>query len=87
MRLIRKNEVKKHINENDCWIIAHNKVYDVSKYMNIHPGSKKAILNKAGQDVSYDFDFHSKKSREIWEKLCIGYTEDYVSNSTCCVIS
>ena len=80
-------KLKNTLTKMDCWIIAHNKVYDVPKYMNnIHPGSKKAVLNKAGQDASCDFDFSFKKIKRNLGKLCIGYTEDYVSNSTCCVI-
>lgn len=26
-------EIKKHNTENDCWIVIHDKVYDVSKFL------------------------------------------------------
>lgn len=34
VRDISPEEVKLHSSEKDCWIIVHNKVYDVSKYLN-----------------------------------------------------
>ena len=85
MRYIELKEVNKHTSENDCWIIANGYVYDVSKYMNIHPGSTNAILKHAGQDVSYDYNFHSLKAKKIWKKLIIGYVKK--QNNSCCIIS
>ena len=65
-------EVSRHNTEDDCWIIAKNNVYDVTKFINIHPGSKNAILKHAGQVCDIDFDFHSKNAKKIWSKYKIG---------------
>ncbi len=70
MRKFQLCEVKKHNEEKDCWIIANNYVYDVTEFLDNHPGGKKTILNKAGQDVSFDFKFHYNK--ELWKKYLIG---------------
>lgn len=70
MRKITLCEVVKHQTENDCWIIANNFVYDVTNFLNKHPGGSKTILNKSGQDVTFDYNFHSNK--EIWKKYLIG---------------
>jgi len=38
------DEVKKHNKDSDCWVVLHNQVYDVTKFLNDHPGGKKAIM-------------------------------------------
>ena len=45
------NEIKKHNNEDDCWIIIKNKVYDVTPYLQkqIHPGGDEVLLKYGGK--------------------------------------
>jgi len=45
-------EVNNHSSESDCWIIIDENVYDISKYLPIHPGGKKIMLNYLGKDAS-----------------------------------
>ena len=49
-------EVAKHNNENDCWVVINDKVYDVSKFLADHPGGKDAIMLYAGQDCTEQFE-------------------------------
>ena len=37
-RKITIEELKSHTNENDCWIAYNGKVYDITKYLEFHPG-------------------------------------------------
>ncbi|KAH9257606.1 hypothetical protein BASA81_004055 [Batrachochytrium salamandrivorans] len=54
-------EVQKHKTDKDCWVILHNEVYDVTKFLPDHPGGKKAIMLYAGKDATVEFDMlHSK---------------------------
>ncbi len=48
-------EIAKHNSENDCWIIVEGKVYDVTSYINYHPGGKDAILPYCGKDATAAF--------------------------------
>ena len=44
-----KAQVAKHSSRDDAWIIVDGKVYDVTEYVDIHPGDD-AILNYVGGD-------------------------------------
>ena len=71
-------QVKKHNTENDCWIIVHGKVVDVTDYLTKHPGGKRLILRNGGEDVTKDFEamFHSSKARKILSTFIIGEVAD-----------
>jgi len=72
-RLISAAEVKKHNTANDLWIILHGKVYDITKFLEVHPGGKKSLLLMAGQDATEDFDaIHGDGPKLSKEKYCIG---------------
>jgi acyl-CoA oxidase len=49
-------EVSRHNNESECWIIINGKVLDVTKFLPAHPGGAAAILRYAGKDGSEDFN-------------------------------
>eukprot|EP00270_Netrium_digitus_P016162 TRINITY_DN5764_c0_g1_i1.p1 TRINITY_DN5764_c0_g1~~TRINITY_DN5764_c0_g1_i1.p1 ORF type:complete len:133 (-),score=30.97 TRINITY_DN5764_c0_g1_i1:173-571(-) len=53
-RVISKAEVAQHSARNDCWIIIKQKVYDVSMYVDEHPGGD-AILANAGHSIQLVF--------------------------------
>lgn len=48
-------EVRKHNKEADCWIIIANKVYNVTLFLEKHPGGADQILGQAGQDATNAF--------------------------------
>ena len=53
------SEVSKHAVVDDCWLIVgstEKRVYDVSQFMEEHPGGKDIILEYAGKDASEAFE-------------------------------
>jgi len=59
MKVINIQEVSKHNTKDDLWICIKGKVYNLSKYIQYHPGGTLPILNVAGKDVTDIFDnFH-----------------------------
>ncbi|KAG0148033.1 hypothetical protein CROQUDRAFT_655400 [Cronartium quercuum f. sp. fusiforme G11] len=55
-------EVEKHTNETSAWVIIEGGVYDVTKWLDDHPGGKKILLENSGKDCSDLFrEYHNKK--------------------------
>lgn len=75
-RWFTADEVASHNTPKDLWLTAHGKVYDVTVWVERHPGGAAALLRRGGQDASRDLDFHSKRARELWEATCIGKLDE-----------
>lgn len=83
-------QVQQHCKPDDVWIVLHNKgwshtrrnhmatanptVYDVTKYLDDHPGGRAVLLEVAGQDATEAFEEigHSDEAREQLEPLYVG---------------
>ncbi|KAL3567676.1 hypothetical protein D5086_030327 [Populus alba] len=67
-------QVTVHNNHKDCWLIINGKVYDVTKFMEDHPGGDEVLLSSTGQDATDDFEDvgHSDSAREMMGEYCIG---------------
>ncbi|PCG91367.1 Cytochrome b5 [Penicillium occitanis (nom. inval.)] len=62
------------------WIVVHGKVYDVTKYVQDHPGGPDVLIDGAGQDVTaaYEEVGHSEDANEILATYLIGTLKDAV---------
>lgn len=48
VRSISQADLQKHVDEADCWLAIHGKVYDVSSYLVDHPGGLDVMMEYAG---------------------------------------
>ena len=53
---LSSQEIAKHNNANDCWMVIGGKVYDVTNVINSHPGGAVTILNHCGQESTTAFN-------------------------------
>lgn len=67
-------EVKKHNTPESCWFVIHDKVYDVTAFLNDHPGGEEVLHEQAGLVSTEPFEDvgHSTDAREMMEEYCIG---------------
>jgi len=73
-------EVAEHTSYESCWMIIGNstnggpKVYDVTKYMDDHPGGAEVLLDVAGKDADEFFEDigHSTEARKDLQNYYIG---------------
>lgn len=79
-------EVEQHNTEKDFWVIHRAKVYDISEFLERHPGGKDILLSYAGQDVTTlmtqdDPHEHTTFAYGWLRKYLIGRLKGEVSNS------
>ncbi|KAG6417190.1 hypothetical protein SASPL_119341 [Salvia splendens] len=67
-------EVSEHSNSKDCWLVIGGKVYDVTKFLDDHPGGDDILINATGKDATEDFDDigHSPSAMTKMEEFLIG---------------
>lgn len=49
-------ELKKHNKKNDAWMAIRGKVYNVTRYMDFHPGGVDELMKGVGMDATQVFD-------------------------------
>ncbi|VDM59695.1 unnamed protein product [Angiostrongylus costaricensis] len=69
-----RKQVMEHNNNTSTWIVIGNKVYDVTKFLDEHPGGCEVLLEQAGQDATEAFEDvgHSTDARKMREEYYIG---------------
>ncbi|CAD5231303.1 unnamed protein product [Bursaphelenchus okinawaensis] len=71
-------EVAEHNSNKDVWMIIGNKVFDVTKFLDEHPGGCEVLLEKAGEDRTEAFEDigHSSDARTLKEDYLVGEIVD-----------
>lgn len=73
-RQITLEELKAHKSAKELWIAIHNKVYDVSKFLEEHPGGEEVLLEQGGDYATESFEDvgHSTDARELMKQYEVG---------------
>lgn len=67
-------QVKEHDNKKDVYMVVHDVVYDVTEFVDEHPGGEEVLLDVAGDDATEAFEDvgHSDEARDILKKYRVG---------------
>uniref|UniRef100_A0A8D0BBF2 Cytochrome b5 n=1 Tax=Salvator merianae TaxID=96440 RepID=A0A8D0BBF2_SALMN len=67
-------EIQKHNTSQSTWIILNHRVYDLTKFLEEHPGGEEVLREQAGGDATENFEDvgHSTDARELSETFIIG---------------
>jgi cytochrome b involved in lipid metabolism len=74
VKMYSLEEIKGHKSAESAWCIYKNGVYDITTYIDDHPGGGEQLLEAAGGDLTAAFDDfgHSDNALQILKKLKIG---------------
>lgn len=64
-------DIAKHSNVKDCWILIDSKVYDITKYIPRHPSPENVLTKYCGKDakVGWETKDHGKTHSRIAQRL------------------
>ncbi|MCL7035618.1 hypothetical protein MKW94_011176 [Papaver nudicaule] len=69
------SEITLHSSKSDCWLTIHGKVYDVTNFLEDHPGGEDVLLESAAKgDATNDFEDvgHSSAATSMLSSYLIG---------------
>ncbi|KAF8842674.1 cytochrome b5 [Paxillus ammoniavirescens] len=76
-KVITYAELEANNSKDSLYVLLHGKVYNVTKFIDEHPGGDEVILAEAGKDATEAFEDvgHSDEARELLPEMCIGEFE------------
>lgn len=88
--VLSKAELAKHTSSQSCWLLISGKIYDVTTYLNQHPGNASTILPTCGTDATVAYDTkgrtngspHSGNATSLLANYFIGNLNQTVNTNT-----
>lgn len=50
------DDIKKHRDSKSTWVILHHKLYDLTRFLEEHPGGKEILREQDGGDATENFE-------------------------------
>jgi len=70
---LSRDEVAKNNTEDSLWFVIDSKVYDVTDFLDAHPGGEAVLKQVAGTDATEAFyNLHRQEVLQKYSNLCIG---------------
>ena len=73
-KIFRVAEIEGNKDKSKTLIIIHDNVYDVTKFLEEHPGGEEVLLEQSGRDATEPFEDvgHSQDARELMKDYIVG---------------
>jgi cytochrome b involved in lipid metabolism len=77
--VVTMEEVSRHNTKGDCWMVIDGKVYDVTSFLENHPGGGSILAAHGGKDVSKHYRYlqHSANAEAMRSGLYVADVKDY----------
>jgi len=84
VKMYSLKEVEGHKDKKSCWIVISDNVYDVTKFLEEHPGGEEVLLEQAGKDATENFEDvgHSSDARTMMKDYLVGEINDDEKTNT-----
>ncbi|KDQ64178.1 hypothetical protein JAAARDRAFT_116670 [Jaapia argillacea MUCL 33604] len=76
-KVITLEDLQAHVDKNNLYLLVSGKVYDVTKFVDEHPGGDEVMLAEAGKDATEAFEDvgHSDEARSLMPDMLVGSFE------------
>ncbi|CAN2389428.1 heme binding [Pristimantis euphronides] len=67
-------DVSKRNSAKELWLVIHGRVYDITRFLEEHPGGEEVLFEQAGADATESFEDvgHSVDAREMLKQYYVG---------------
>ncbi|XP_075694645.1 cytochrome b5 type B [Rhinoderma darwinii] len=67
-------DVSKRNSAKELWLVIHGRVYDITSFVEEHPGGEEVLFEQAGADATESFEDvgHSVDAREMLKQYYVG---------------
>jgi len=69
-----EEEIAEHQGRDSNWLLIHDSVYDVTKFLAEHPGGEEVLLEQGGKDATEAFEDagHPSDVRRLMDQYKVG---------------